>query len=376
MSKYGLRKKIRFFFLLGIAGSIFVVAGLITLCILEIEDSIYAQGKITPEHAFEIVGHIDGRVVRLYHEPGDDLAVGELIAKIDSSKYEEEELAMSSAIRELEAELSVKEAELAVLEKEPLPKELWYAETNLKECEGKSALAKDKLERYKKLATLNAISKIELQQAEFENIQRTAELERARENSRKIREGLAFKILEKTKCDISLTKAKIESKKAALEVCRKHIAESRIIAPAAGRLTELPCRTTMYVEKGKLAARLASGLQLKATAEVDERVIRKVKPGQKVRVFSEVYNRLQYGCFYGTVDHIKDIPNEKGKYAVEVLLDTDGRDLKLGSGVEVAIVSGTQSAILALLGFTKEDSKPKRPQHRMAKTQGTQPPVN
>ena len=89
--------------------------------------------------------------------------------------------------------------------------------------------------------------------------------------------------------------------------------------------------------------------------------MRKVKPGQRVRVTSDVYNKLQYGNFTGVVKWIGDIPltgtpnDSVTRYPVEVELDPEGYVLKYGSGVELAIVTGKQPAMFALLNMSDED---------------------
>ena len=61
MSKSGnrnsnLRAKIRVFIILTIVGAVAILAALLSLFLFEIEDTIYADGVIIPEHTFELVG--------------------------------------------------------------------------------------------------------------------------------------------------------------------------------------------------------------------------------------------------------------------------------------------------------------------------------
>ena len=247
------------------------------------------------------------------------------------------------------------------LEKEPLPKELWYSKTNLRECQEKVERTRDRLERSKKLQLVSAISKIEFEKAELEAIASEAELARAKENARRVDEGLGQQYIEKAKRDVGLVAAKLEGKKAELAFLQKQIDECKLVAPATGRLVELDCKNTWYVARGKVAAKIASGNRSRAIARVDARVVRKVKPGQRVRVTSDVYNKLQYGNFTGVVKWIGDIPltgtpnDSVTLYPVEVELDPEGYVLKYGSGVELAIVTGKQPAMFALLNMSDED---------------------
>lgn len=131
----GLRGKLRLLTIIGFSLVLLVCGGIVALFLFDIEDVIYARGKIASEIAYDIIGHMDGRVIRLNFEEGDDVEAGEVIALLDTILYDEQRVRIEAELREYEAELEVKKAELEALRTNPLPKELWYAETNLKESE-------------------------------------------------------------------------------------------------------------------------------------------------------------------------------------------------------------------------------------------------
>ena len=364
-NKSKLNLRIRLFAIFGFLVAFLIICGVISLFLIEIEDVIYADGKIMPEMPSDIVGHVDGRVVKLNCQEGDDVKQGDVIAVIDSIQYEEEYVSSNSAFRELVAELEVKKAELAALERNPLPKEFWYAETNLNECKEKAVMSSDRLERYMRLFKINAISQKDFESTKIENIEALAALSRALENQSKVKSGLGEKYIEKAQRDIDLVQAKLDGRKAARDLAAKHIAECKIIAPAAGRIVNMPCKYTMYVEKGKVAVKMATGAMLKGLAYVDEGVVRKVRQGQDVRISSGVFNRFEFGNFYGKVDRIRDVPEEMKnsnsmKYPVEIIVDPEGRTLKLGSSAQFAIVTGHEPVIYSMLGISKEDFKRQR----------------
>ena len=364
-NKSKLNLRIRLFAIFGFLVAFLIICGVISLFLIEIEDVIYADGKIMPEMPSDIVGHVDGRVVKLNCQEGDDVKQGDVIAVIDSIQYEEEYVSSNSAFRELVAELEVKKAELAALERNPLPKEFWYAETNLNECKEKAVMSSDRLERYMRLFKINAISQKDFESTKIENIEALAALSRALENQSKVKSGLGEKYIEKAQRDIDLVQAKLDGRKAARDLAAKHIAECKIIAPASGRIVNMPCKYTMYVEKGKVAVKMATGVMLKGLAYVDEGVVRKVRQGQDVRISSGVFNRFEFGNFYGKVDRIRDVPEEMKnsnsmKYPVEIIVDPEGRTLKLGSSAQFAIVTGHEPVIYSMLGISKEDFKRQR----------------
>ncbi|MBO5760935.1 MAG: HlyD family efflux transporter periplasmic adaptor subunit [Lentisphaeria bacterium] len=354
----GIRSKMRLMLILtAIGGGAVVIAGL-ALLLIEIEDTIFARGAVVPEHTYEIVGHLDAQVKKFNFRTGDDVKTGDVIAELDTRSYESSAIAADAEIKELAAELELKKTELAILEKEPLPKELWYAAMNHKEASERSKRLLARLDRSKKLQLVSAISLIEFEKVEMEAIAGEGELARAKKNLQIVNSGLGKLYIAKAKREIALVEAKLAGKKAELAFLQKCIRDCRIVAPADGRLVLLPSKNSWYVSQGKVAAIIAAGNKSRARCKVDVNVVRKVKPGQLVRVTSDVYNRLQYGEFLGKVRWISDVPDDTDpnqiRYIVEVELDPEGFHLKYGSGVEVAIITGKQPAMFALLNLTKE----------------------
>ena len=174
-----------------------------------------------------------------------------------------------------------------------------------------------------------------------------------------VRGGLGEKTVEKARRDLALVQAKIESKRASLKFIRRYIDDCKLVAPVGGRIINLPCKYTMYVEKGKVAANLAAGNLIKGLAYVDEGLVRKVHPGQSVRISSGVFNRLEYGIFLGRVERVYDTPVENGKtatakYPVLITIDPQGRPLKLGSSAKFAIVAGNEPVLYTIFGLSRE----------------------
>ena len=174
------------------------------------------------------------------------MEAGEVIALLDTILYDEQRVRIEAELREYEAELEVKKAELEALRTNPLPKELWYAETNLKESEDKAKRTQARLNRSLQLSSSNAISKREFEDAEIENIKVQGELARARENLAKVKSGIGERNIEKAERDIDLVRAKIEGRKEELKLVERRIRECRIVAPNDGRLVSAATRTSGF----------------------------------------------------------------------------------------------------------------------------------
>ena len=178
----GIRSKMKLMLILtAIGGSALLIAA-IAMVLIEIEDTIFARGSIVPEHTYEIVGHLDAQVTKFNFRTGEDVKVGDVIAELDTRSYEASAIAAEAAIRELTAELNLKKTELAILEKEPLPKDLWYAVMNHKEASERYKRLAARLDRSKKLQLVSAISLMEFEKVELEAIAGEGELSRMKKN--------------------------------------------------------------------------------------------------------------------------------------------------------------------------------------------------
>ena len=350
--------RIRMLIIVGCSLLVLLVCGIASLFILEIEDVIYADGQVTSEFTIDMVSHLDGRITKLYVNAGQEVKKGDIIAEIDSTRYEQEYMEIKSALQELEAEKAVKQAALSVLESNPLPKELWYAETTMNECNDRLQRTKRRLARLEGLKQKQAVSQHEYESVEIEYIRAVADAERAKENYKKVQSGLAARTLDKARKDVEQVQSRINSRKNALLFAQRYIDDCKIVAPADGRIIDLPCKYSLYVEKGKLLGQLAVGGNLKGIAFVSEAQIRKVKPGQKVRISSEVFSRLEYGIFNGRVEVVYDTPDTRNqssiaRYPVRIRLDSPGLEIKYGSSAKFAIVAGYEPVLYSLFGFSK-----------------------
>ena len=91
---------------------------------------------------------------------------------------------------------------------------------------------------------------------------------------------------------------------------------------------------------------------------MDEKLIFKVKPDQKVRIYCQQYNYLDYGYFYGQVDSIYQLPekiNGVNYYPVKVVLTNEKMPLRFGSSCEVTVITGRERVLALMLGIRSKD---------------------
>ena len=175
-TRYRLRSSLKVFILLIVIALLMIPLAGILLFVFEVEDSVICEGEVSPEEEYEIVSHLSGRLMSLNVHTGQKVSKGDVLAVIDSTEFENSLITLQSEIRQLEAEQSVAQVALANEKADPLPQDLWHAETNLQECREKEAKAKDKLERYTRLLEQNAVAKVDLENIELEYIEAEAAL--------------------------------------------------------------------------------------------------------------------------------------------------------------------------------------------------------
>ena len=325
----------------------------------------------------------------------------DLKVQLDATEYIHEASRVEAVIRSLETAYQVKKNELDVLKLEPLPENYRHAQPRLEAAEKAYNAARTSLDKFKDVMTPREIEP-------YEKNERDAKLElsirqennrivgagyagiviRKAENELKVIESqikekqvelailkqriaertgadrkndsLSRKITDRVRSELQVIRSQIAEKEVELNILRKKIDDCKIRAVVDGIILSLPCKDSMYVDRGKPAVIMGS-LELSVRADVDARFIRKVRLTQRAEISSDIFSRLQYGHFAATVVKIGTVPLDNPVY---LALDTADCDIKVGSKAEVRLITGTQPAIYAFLNITKDDEIALRLQER------------
>ncbi len=331
-----------------------VVAAIAALIFVRIDDTVFARGEFEAEELYELTSMVDGRIAHIRFKESDRVEAGAVLIQMDDSALRDLIETTQMAASELEAELEVKRKEFAVLQKEPLPQEFRHAAISVWENQEALGKADEKLVRYRQLREKIAVSLTELDTVELDCVRRKADLQRSKANQQIVEAGLAAGIIAKAAEEINLLDARLANKRKTTAQLERHLRDYVITAPLDGRVVDSPHKPGVYIEKGAVALRLAAMDRKKLTVKVGERDIYKIKTGQKARVSSAIYDWLRFGYFEGTVLRVKDLPsksNGASEYAVEILIDDKGHDLKLGSTGEAVITVGRNSLLYVVFGL-------------------------
>ena len=354
MKKPRFKTLIRIFQCVTLLIMISAIITLVCFCFINVNDEINAEGVTEPLDSYTLRAMADHTIKKIHKHKGDMVKKGELIIEFDQRKLDDQIAQLQSEIKIAKAEIKVKHASIAILKKEPLP--TYYRQAEIKVNEAKSELQKTNahLRRCKTLFKEKAISKAVLELAEVNHDIRKKQLLRAQDISQTVADGLGESVLAKAESEYTLMKVKIEHMTLGLQRLINHRSDYILTAPSSGKLAKIPFYEGLFVGKGTEIAEIIIEFPKKIMAYVDEREIYKVKEGQHVRFTSNQYNFYEFGQFKGVITTINDTSElYKGHscFPVELLITEEPYELKLGSSVDISIITDRRPMMSVILGL-------------------------
>lgn len=147
---------------------------------------------------------------------------------------------------------------------------------------------------------------------------------------------------------LEATPSIIEEKRLSLEVARRTLEETKLVAPFPGIVSGLSLLPGDHVGSGTVIAKLIDPSKYQVTVEISERDLRHVSPGQSVIVTVDALPGLRLA---GRVDRIGWEPSGSSElvtYPVTVLVDAAPASLRPGMSTQVDIVIEEARDVLAV----------------------------
>jgi HlyD family secretion protein len=239
--------------------------------------TVSANGKIQPEKDIKISPYISGEVVILNVKEGDQVKMGDLLAKIDPEIYVSQFDQSEAAVNTQKANLANSRARLAQLK-------ATYENARLT------------FERQEKLFKENVISKAEHDQAKASFQVAKAQVEAGDE-------------------DIKASEFMVKSSEAALKKAREDLTKTAIFAPNDGTVSKLSIEKGERVtgasqfSSGTEIMRVANLNEMEAQVEVNENDIVRVTMGDTALIEVDAYLNRK---FKGVVTEIATSANTSG----------------------------------------------------------------
>ncbi len=273
-----------------------------------------------------------GRVERLTVDEGDTVKAGQLLASLDPVRYQ-------AALAKAEAEVAVREQELARLLAGTRPEEIAQARAQVADAHAGFMDAKRLYLRRQALYKTRSIPRQELDDIK-------ARLDSAQARWDKAREALRLAIKGPREEDIAAARAALRAAKAARDLAQRELADTRLLAPRAGVIQQ------RVLEMGDMAFpqtpvyTLAIMNPVWVRAYLPETDLGKVKPGMPAEILTDSYPGKAYPGWVGFISPTAEFtpkqvqtPELRAKlvYRVRVFACNPRRELRLGMPVTVRL---------------------------------------
>ncbi|HEY9750553.1 MAG TPA: efflux RND transporter periplasmic adaptor subunit [Allocoleopsis sp.] len=303
---------------------------------------ITANGTMVAIQSVNLSPKAAGIVKELYVEQGDRVAVGEVIARMDSSTLEAELAQAQANLSQAQANLAKTRAGNTTAAIGQAQASVGQAEAQVREAQARLDLASDRVRRNETLAAEGAISRDRLDEVISEADRARASVEQAQAGVREARRRLEDLQNGSRPEDIAVAEARVREAEGRVQAVSTQLEDTAVRAPFAGVITQKYATEGAFVTPTTSASTnssatstsvvaLASGLEV--LAEVPEVDISQISEGQAVEIVADAFPDQ---VFQGKVRLIAPAAVEEQNvtsFQVRVALVT-GKD-KLRSGMNV-----------------------------------------
>ncbi|WP_180177794.1 MacA family efflux pump subunit [Acinetobacter sp. YH01005] len=223
----------------------------------DIENSVLATGVLEATKMVSVGAQVSGQVKKMYVQLGDEVKQGQLIAQIDSVRQENDLKTAEASIKNQQAQLAVKNANLAKVDAEYKRQQAMYAQDATSRAELESALASYK----------------------------TAQ------------------------ADIAAINAQIEQSRLTLATAKEDLGYTQIVAPMDGTIVAIVTEEGQTVNANQSAptiVKLAKLDTMTIKAEISEADVMKVQEGQSVYFTTLGDSETKH---YATLRQVEPAPN-------------------------------------------------------------------
>jgi len=232
------------------------------IIVKDVTDQVRAVGNIRAEQRVTINAEVEGQIKQVKVEEGDEVAVGNLLARIDSREYELE-------VEELEAELSAAKEEFkkAIEGLRPEEKEKLLARVRVNESAFDLAIKEQN--RFQKLVKDGVTAQSILDEVN----------DRVQQSKEKLRESrAAFEAAKQSRQeDIQQLRAEGEGIIKRLEMAQLNFSKTLIHAPFDGVIVHKKIEEGAFLKVGSPVFEMISSSRLKAVLEIPQSHRNKLK---------------------------------------------------------------------------------------------------
>ena len=121
------------------------------MCLGSMEDVVEGSGTVVGIRDYDLKTLVSAKVSKVYRHSGEEVAAGELLLEFDSQEQKDKIALLEHELQELLQELSVKEQDLVILRKDPLPEHFRHTRLHLDEAKAREERHRQLLDIYTRL---------------------------------------------------------------------------------------------------------------------------------------------------------------------------------------------------------------------------------
>jgi HlyD family secretion protein len=235
----------------------------------DLTQTVVATGRVTTPAKVEIGAMVTGTITGMRVWEGDQVKAGDLIVTLRSDEAE-------AAVRQASA--SVVEAEKRLLQIEKVGKPV--AEQSLLQAQSNLRLAELDLERQRKLKDKGFIG-----QARVDEALRNVETARTQVKSAEAQSAAN----QKGGAEYALALARLDNARASLKLAEARLANTRVVAPVDGIILQRLAEPGDVAQAGRKLFVMQAAGETRVYANVDEKNLGAIAPGQKARAVTDAY---------------------------------------------------------------------------------------
>ncbi|HJO92697.1 MAG TPA: HlyD family secretion protein [Victivallales bacterium] len=293
---------------------------------------IYAAYYPSTDDAYikaNIVGispYVSGKIDKVYVVDNEFVKKGTLLVKIEQKPYK-------LAVNKAEADVNQAKQDVKLSKTK-----VQVALSNYQECKAKMTFASQTYRRYKLLNKTKAVSDQLTDQA-------YADYKITKSQSYK-----AVSLLEEAKEGIKVAESELKEANSEHENANFNLTQTTIYAPSDGYVSNFNINHGEYVSTGEKLFAFIDSKAWWVRAEFKETDMKRIHPGQKVKVHVDMYNEDITGTVeslgYGSGVTFSLLPPENGtgnwvkvtqRFPIRIKINNPKNNLRVGSSVEVTV---------------------------------------
>lgn len=345
----------RFNWVVGISGAILFAIGIL---LLRIDFAVYATGSVYREGEQIVFAPVEGRITKVLALEGDEVVAGEVIFEIDSSALKRDLLVLSIELLTNQHQRELQEFALRHIGRSPDAAALSTAADRNAIRRELIAMRADTLRRFEGLDAMRAISGLQIQQEQMNQLREQIELLEGEFLEQLFEEGYFEQQREALELEIAQLKGQAGMVETRIEALNEQIAEHTVRSPLDGQITRMAVRYVgQRAQMGDMLFRVSNSREpTRVRAYAGQRNIDLVKVGGPVRLSSNVFDSPLEGYVEGTVIEVALEPDpeksaEAGEpmFMVKIQIDSTPFPLILGTTLDAEILLGKRNILDAIL---------------------------